>query len=348
MTKYIFLIVFDILLGLSAISIRNNCSLVNPCMNLAKCSDQNGIECLCSRGFSGSLCEIWPRECLSDFCLNHGTCVMARQIPRCICKPEFSGKFCEFSPFTAPEETNTNTLATTSTTESVTEPIELNKTIVTSTIESEKLIIQTEAPYRQNSSVDDQDLVKSGVDSLKSSICDYHPCLNNAECIDLNDTEFKFYCVCPENYSGLLCEKVVKTTTVKEVKLSETSESSFLAVPENEYSDEWKSTKSNIFIITEKNNLNNTRKSFCAQMRPCDNNAQCVDLEPTLEDPRTFICLCSNEYTGAFCHVKKTKSVCSINPCFNSGICVPSSDNISYTCDCLSGFSGDYCELKLI
>lgn len=58
MTWYRFIIFFDILLGLSGISIRHDCNLTNPCMNLAKCDDQNGLKCVCSRGFSGSLCEI--------------------------------------------------------------------------------------------------------------------------------------------------------------------------------------------------------------------------------------------------------------------------------------------------
>lgn len=61
MTWYRFLIICDIFFSLSGLTIRNECSLVNPCMNLAVCSSQNGIKCLCNRGFRGNLCEICIR-----------------------------------------------------------------------------------------------------------------------------------------------------------------------------------------------------------------------------------------------------------------------------------------------
>lgn len=150
-------------------------------------------------------------------------------------------------------QAETSTLEVTWTTENITEPTEVNTTIVSTTEE----LTSTEAPSGQNLS---QGSVKNGL--LKNSICDYHPCLNKAECIALNDTEYKFYCVCPENYGGLLCENFLpKTTSVMKEKLSEISDMELLSEPETIDSEDWKSTKPNIFIITEKTNLNNPRKS---------------------------------------------------------------------------------------
>ena len=43
------------------------------------------------------------------------------------------------------------------------------------------------------------------------SICDFDPCLNFGNCIPLTNTNslFKFKCICPENYAGILCENAL-------------------------------------------------------------------------------------------------------------------------------------------
>ena len=40
------------------------------------------------------------------------------------------------------------------------------------------------------------------------SICSFDPCLNYGNCIPITNSNslFKFRCVCPENYNGILCE----------------------------------------------------------------------------------------------------------------------------------------------
>ena len=44
--------------------------------------------------------------------------------------------------------------------------------------------------------------------SPTSSICSFDPCLNYGNCVPLTNSNsmFKFRCICPENYNGILCE----------------------------------------------------------------------------------------------------------------------------------------------
>lgn len=140
-----------------------------------------------------------------------------------------------------------------------TDPIEVNTSTIMVTTKLEEMAFYESSVSAKNST---QSYVKSGVNSLENSICDFHPCLNNAQCIALNDTEYKFYCVCPENYDGLLCEKEKVTTIVMEEKMSEINEPHVLTDPINFNTPEWTSTIPNVFIITENNKINvNSNKS---------------------------------------------------------------------------------------
>jgi hypothetical protein len=51
--------------------------------------------------------------------------------------------------------------------------------------------------------------VTSNLNRPKLSICDFDPCLNFGQCLPINDRKsfFKFQCVCPDYYSGILCER---------------------------------------------------------------------------------------------------------------------------------------------
>lgn len=51
--------------------------------------------------------------------------------------------------------------------------------------------------------------VTSNLNRPKLTICDFDPCLNFGQCLPITDRKsfFKFQCVCPDHYSGILCEK---------------------------------------------------------------------------------------------------------------------------------------------
>lgn len=86
-----------------------------------------------------------------------------------------------------------------------------------------------------------------------------------------------------------------------------------------------------------------TQVDECAQWRPCQHGATCVD------HLGNYTCLCSSDYAGRNCSVRLTAcdggSVCS-----NNGTCTPKlideTLNVqNFTCSCRQGFAGSRCEI---
>uniref|UniRef100_A0A3B3UY66 Sushi, nidogen and EGF like domains 1 n=1 Tax=Poecilia latipinna TaxID=48699 RepID=A0A3B3UY66_9TELE len=73
----------------------NEC-LSEPCMNKGTCEDQPGSYlCHCPQGFKGQNCEIEQDGCESSPCLNGGVCRGYRQYYVCTCKDGFFGERCQ-------------------------------------------------------------------------------------------------------------------------------------------------------------------------------------------------------------------------------------------------------------
>ncbi len=68
------------------------------CLNGGVCIEGPGAEtsCVCTRGFTGVLCEVDPDLCEPDYCHNNGTCIegIGSQIS-CHCSHGYSGEQCE-------------------------------------------------------------------------------------------------------------------------------------------------------------------------------------------------------------------------------------------------------------
>jgi len=71
----------------------------------------------------------------------------------------------------------------------------------------------------------------------------------------------------------------------------------------------------------------------CTELFPCQNGAECVDLESGYE------CLCVGDYTGTNCQLLNE---CLSTPCLNGGVCTDLVDG--YNCACPAGTLGDNCE----
>lgn len=59
----------------------------------------NGFQCLCNAGFEGSLCEIETKKCLSQPCMNGGSCIELNHAYKCKCARGFNGSNCEVCGF---------------------------------------------------------------------------------------------------------------------------------------------------------------------------------------------------------------------------------------------------------
>ncbi|XP_065827350.1 uncharacterized protein [Oscarella lobularis] len=73
-----------------------------PCTSNGRCVLKEGsqpgsgeFECLCNFGFNGSLCEIDLNYCVSNPCINNGTCILDGNGFYCNCSDEFEGDLCE-------------------------------------------------------------------------------------------------------------------------------------------------------------------------------------------------------------------------------------------------------------
>jgi protein crumbs len=83
------------------------------------------------------------------------------------------------------------------------------------------------------------------------------------------------------------------------------------------------------------------------EKNPCRHGGTC-------EEDRigNYKCLCSSDYTGKYCESLVEKhSLCEKNPCLNNGTCsVSLSSNtgkMNVECQCLEGFTGDFCEINI-
>ncbi|XP_061173453.1 sushi, von Willebrand factor type A, EGF and pentraxin domain-containing protein 1-like [Saccostrea echinata] len=80
----------------------------------------------------------------------------------------------------------------------------------------------------------------------------------------------------------------------------------------------------------------------------CDASDQCspnpCNGHPCLDGVNSFVCKCTNGYTGEKCQIKP--DFCSGTPCKNFGTC--QSNEFNFTCICPSGYRGERCETKIV
>ncbi|XP_031732952.1 slit homolog 1 protein-like [Anarrhichthys ocellatus] len=155
--------------------------------------------------------------------------------------------------------------------------------------------------------------------------CQDHGCENGATCVD---DVGNYTCLCPPNYTGLLCEEEEGVCSPGRNPCQHQSTCISTPIgPRCVCIPGWVGPDCSI-------NYNE-----CVDHR-CQNRAQCVD---HLDG---YSCVCPQGYSGELCEAAlPAPSLCQLTPCQHDAPCVEKEGTAG--CQCLPGFEGQSCE-KLV
>lgn len=342
------------------LSYTDLCTRCNAPCQFGSCSGANGT-CVCTAGYSGTVCQTNINECASAPCRNSGTCVDAVNGYSCGCLPGYSGLLCQ---------TNINECASNPCTNGGTCADLVNGYSCACVAGYFGAQCQTRAspcssfPCQNGASCSESGVTftctcaagYSGV-LCQTNIneCASSPCENGATCVDgING----FACTCVPGYSGTTCHVNINECASNPCRNAATCQdqvNGYICQCQPGFSGARCQTDVNeCASLPCRNNATCTdlvngfncsclagfSGNFCqtdineCASSPCANSATCLDLV------NGFSCQCTPGTTGALC---TWTDLCTSSPCRNSATCLQSSAS-SHTCICPAGYTGVFCE----
>uniref|UniRef100_A0A0K0EUC6 Neurogenic locus Notch protein n=1 Tax=Strongyloides venezuelensis TaxID=75913 RepID=A0A0K0EUC6_STRVS len=193
---------------------------------------------------------------------------------------------------------------------------------------------------------------------IEISGCDTNPCLNGAECENLQHG--KYLCKCIHNYIGKNCQ-VLKNSTCSanpcaKGKCTDLSESSFECSCNDGVEGVLCDTEINYCIDNPCKNGGlcvNEEKNFKCQCKEGYGGNDCSEFvdKCKIENPcihgkckniwNGFQCQCEKGWTGEKCDIDINE--CNDMPCWHNSLC--HNNNGSYSCECSNFYLGDTCNI---
>ncbi|RXN10513.1 eyes shut-like protein [Labeo rohita] len=347
----------------------------NPCWNDGRCEETaNGYVCTCPGGFTGLNCETTTEadsycksngcqldeacatdklnstcicidpECLEQAemcgtlpCLNGGICIVQNGQYHCRCRQGFSGKNCEeiidFCKLLSINCLNEGLCLSLVGGYNVSTALKsLDIKIAVKGAKKELVYKSHQLPTDVNVS---QDMQASTYCERKRLLCDSNPCWNDGRC---EETANGYVCTCPGGFTGLNCE----TTT----EADSYCKSNGCQLDEACATDKLNST----CICIDPECLE--QAEMCGTL-PCLNGGICI------VQNGQYHCRCRQGFSGKNCEeIIDFCKLLSIN-CLNEGLClslvggyncsehaVCLDQQHNYTCHCMLGYEGTFCELE--
>uniref|UniRef100_A0A7N8XXP7 Delta-like protein n=1 Tax=Mastacembelus armatus TaxID=205130 RepID=A0A7N8XXP7_9TELE len=283
---------------LTCVSTADHACLSNPCLNGGSCAETSqGYECLCAPGWTGPSCSINVDECLGNPCSHGGTCQDLVNGFRCTCPPQWTGKTCLIDANECDDNPCVNANS------------------------CRNLIGGYFCECLPGWSGQNCD---TNVDECLSG-----PCLNGGRC---HDEVNGFRCLCPPGFSGSRCQ----VTSVRCPLL-------------------YRCYRNSVLHLCPQLDID-----YCLHS-PCQNGGQCFNLASD------YVCECPEDYEGKNC--SRLRDHCRSTPCkvidsctvavasnstpggvrlISSNVCGPhgrcrSQAGGQFSCECEEGFTGTYC-----
>jgi hypothetical protein len=261
-------------------------------------------------------------DCTLDSCQNGGTCVQdpANGIDHCACTAGFAGLFCSVS---------TSTFSTPFACLNGGTPTYPFGNFAT-TSDPTAIIPQCLCPQ----------FFYGNLCETRFTQCEQYPCLNNGTC-DPNAALLN-RCTCLPFYIGEDCgtfyDPCDDTPCFSGGTCNSTDDDVFTCTCPAGFTG---SVCRNVVNFCESDPcsvdsdcITSPSGYTCICPSSCENGGVCV--------ASTGVCNCTDGYTGTFCD---EVDYCYTNPCQNNGICYISSGLPHRNCSCVSGFTGESCEL---
>lgn len=312
----------------------------SPCLTGTCVVEEGSEKCQCDENFTGRYCDITVRHCVSDPCLNGGSCRDENVGYSCACLNGFRGTNCQINIL--PDNLCQDSLCSrhstcTSGLYDVTCTCHEGWGGSHCTFVSDEsdgcgrnpcqhgghCVVDTPGQFSCHCSAGfSGSMCQDNIDD-----CVSYPCLNGGACLDGVDG---YVCVCQDGFSGTNCQR-----TAQPCDTSPCQNGGFCHNVDSDTS----------LCHCAPGYVGSTCQTPLTAPNFCNPSPCSIHTDYCTAGLNNYTCTCALTWRGHHCDIPdKSATNCDLNPCHNGGTCVPQRDGfMPYNCQCEEGFSGLQC-----